>query len=223
MRAVFQGEFHISSTDRDSLESQLEADVDALFVEHREDCVSPQNWSLGYLYFLIGVLILYWLQAFLYDGPDIREKTEVPIYDNIDTNLPILYPRFSKIWILGSGMFSSIFLAAGLFVPAYTVPFINAPAVASHAFTTLVKPLLLIAAPLLFSSCLIILEEMQLGSRDQDMAEEINEISKENGYETIVVSCGNAHLDRLPDLLEKKGWETEVNESDHSWAAKIWP
>lgn len=223
MRAVFQGEFHISSTDRDSLESQLEADVDALFVEHREDCVSPQNWSLGYLYFLIGVLILYWLQAFLYDGPDIREKTEVPIYDNIDTNLPILYPRFSKIWILGSGMFSSIFLAAGLFVPAYTVPLFNAPAVASHAFTTLVKPLMLIAAPLLFSSCLIFLEERQLGSRDQDMAEEINEISKENGYETIVVSCGNAHLDRLPDLLEKKGWETEVNESDHSWAAKIWP
>ncbi|WP_158293548.1 hypothetical protein [Halorubrum sp. ASP121] len=54
------------------------------------------------------------------------------------------------------------------------------------------------------------------------MAEEINEISKENRYETVVVSCGDVHLDRLPDLLEEKGWETDVNESDHSWAAKAW-
>jgi len=26
----------------------------------------------------------------------------------------------------------------------------------------------------------------------------------------------------FPELLEEKGWETELNESKHSWAAKIW-
>lgn len=222
MKAVFQGEFHISSTDRESLESQLDADVDALFVEQREDRVSPENWSIGYLSFLVGALTLYWLQAFLYDGPDIKEKTEAPVHDKIDTDLPVLYPQFPKSWILGSGIFSSLVFAAGLFVPVYPFPFIDAPAIASLAFTALVKPLMVIGAPLLFSFFLIFFEERRLGTRDQDMAEEINKISEENGYETVVVSCGDAHLHRLPDLLEEKGWEIKVNESDHSWAAKIW-
>jgi len=43
-------------------------------VEQREDRVSPDNWSIGYLSFLIGALTLYWLQAALYDGPDIKKK-----------------------------------------------------------------------------------------------------------------------------------------------------
>jgi len=85
-----------------------------------------------------------------------------------------------------------------------------------------VKLLFIIGSPLLFSFFLVFLEERRLGSRDRDMAEEINKISEQNGYETVVVSCGDAHLHRLPDLLEEKGWETEVNESEHSWAAKIW-
>jgi len=76
MKAVFQGEFHISSTDRESLDSHLDADADALFVEQREDRVSPDNWSIGYLSFLIGALTLYWLQAALYDGPDIKKSRD---------------------------------------------------------------------------------------------------------------------------------------------------
>ena len=43
MKAVLQGEFHISSTDRESLGSHINTDVDALFVERREDRVSPKN------------------------------------------------------------------------------------------------------------------------------------------------------------------------------------
>ena len=222
MKAVFQGEFHISSTDRESLDSHLDADADALFMEQREDRVSPNNWSIGYLSFLIGALTLYWLQAALYDGPDIKEKAEIPVYDEIDTDLPELYPRFPKSWILGSGIISGLVFAAGLFVPVYPFPFIDAPAVVSLTFTAVVKPMMMIGAPLLFSFFLVILEERRLGTRDQDMAKEIHRSSKENGYDTIVVSCGDAHLDSLPNLLEEKGWETEVNESDHSWAAKIW-
>ncbi|MDR9430975.1 MAG: hypothetical protein RI568_09825 [Natronomonas sp.] len=222
MKAVFQGEFHISSADRESLDSHLEADVDALFVEQREDRISPENWSLGYLSFLIGALTLYWLQAFLYDGPDIKETAEVPVHDEIDTDLPVLYSRFLESWIRGSGVFSISVFAAGLFVPVFPFPFIAAPTIATLTFTALVKPLMVIGASLLFSFFLIIFEERRLGTRDRDMAEEIDRISNENRYEPVVVSCGDAHLDSLPGLLEEKGWKTEVNESDHSWAAKIW-
>lgn len=204
MKAVFRDKFHISSTDRESLESQLDTDVDALFVKQREDRISSEKWSIGYLSFLIGALTLYWLQAFLYNGPDIKEKTEVPVHDKIDTDLPVLYPRFPKSWILGSGIFSSLVLAAGLFVPVYPFPFIDAPAIASLAFTVLVKPLMVIGAPLLFSFFLIFLEERRLGIRDQDMAEEINRISDENGYEIVVVSYGDTHLHQVPGLLEEK-------------------
>jgi hypothetical protein len=222
MKAIFQGEFHTSSADRESLESQLDTDVDALFVEQREDRVSPDDWSLGYFSFLIGGLTVYWLQDVLYDGPEIKEKTEIPIHDKIDIDLPVLYPRFPQSWILGSAIFAGLIFAAGLFVSTFPFPFIDTPAIVSSIFTAIVKLMMVAGAPLLFSSFLIILEERRLGTRDQDMAGEINEISKENRYETVVVSCGDAHLDRLPDLLEEKSWETDINESDHSWAAKVW-
>lgn len=222
MKAVFQGEFHISSTDRESLDSHLDADADALFIEQREDRVSPEKWSIGYLSFLVGALTMYWVQAVLYDGPDIKEETDVPVYDEIDTDLPVLYPRFPASWRIGFGIFAGIVFLIGLFVPIFPVPFIDAPELASFVFTALVKPLFVIGSPLLFSFFLVFLEERRLGSRDRDMAEKINEISKQNGYETVVVSCGDAHLHRLPALLEEKGWETEVNESEHSWAAKVW-
>lgn len=222
MKAVFQGEFHISSTDRKSLDSHLQSNPDALFIERRKDRVSPENWSLGYLCFLIGVLSLYWFQAFIYSGPNIEEKADVPIHEDIDTDLPVLYPRFPTTWVLGLGIFSSLVVAAGLFVPVFPIPFIHAPATATLIFTAGIKPILVIAASLLFSFFLIILEERRLGSRDKDMAEAIDRISSENGYEMVVVSCGDAHLDRLPDLLEEKGWETTTHESKHSWAAKAW-
>lgn len=222
MKAIFQGEFHVSSTDRESLNSQLDAGADALFVEQRKDRVSPENWSIGYVSFLVGALTLYWVQAVLYDGPDIKEKSNIPVYDKIDTDLPVLYSRFPATWRGGFGIFAGIVFLIGLFVPIFPVPFIDAPAIASFVFTALVKPILIIGSPLLFSFFLIFLEERRLGSRDRDMAREINEISEQNGYETVVVSCGEAHLHRLPELLEEKGWETEVNESEHSWAAKIW-
>jgi hypothetical protein len=222
MKAVFQGEFHISSTDRESLESQLHVDVDALFVEQREDRVSPKKWSVGYLAFLIGALTLYWLQAFFYDGPDINRKTEVPVHDKIDTDLPVLYSRIPESWILCSGIFSGLVFTVGLVVPVFPLPFVDAPPIASLTYTALVKLFLVIGTPLLFSFSLVFFEERRLGTRDQDMAEEIHKISEENGYGTVVVSCGDAHLHRLPELLEEKGWETELNESKHSWAAKIW-
>ena len=221
MKAVFQGEFHISTADRELLDSHLDDDADALFVEQREDRVSPDNWSIGYLSFLIGALTLYWLQSVLYDGPDIKEKAEVQVHDKIDTDLPVLYSRFPGKWKTGFGVFGALVFFMGVFVSKYPLPLIDAPT-ASLIFTVFAKPLFVIASPLLFSFFLIFFEERRLGSRDQDMADEIHRISEENGYETVVVSCGDAHLHRLPDLLEEKGWETDINESDHSWAAKIW-
>ena len=49
----------------------------------------------------------------------------------------------------------------------------------------------------------------------------IMEISAEEIYK-IGVSCVDAHLDRLTDLLRQEGWDVSVTEPRHCSAAKIW-
>ncbi|SNR38351.1 hypothetical protein [Halorubrum vacuolatum] len=223
MKAVIQGEIHVSSTDRCLLDSRLDQNADALFVEAREDRVGPDGWSVGYLSFLIGILILYWLQDVLSNGPGIKEKTNLPIHDEIDTPLPELYAELPQSWIVTLGIPTAIIFVAGLLIPSFPIPFINEPVIVGVIFTLSMRLLMLISAICLFSFGLIILEEKRIGTRDQHMASEIDRIARAKGYQTVVVSCGDEHIDRLPALLEERGWETEVHESAHNWAAKISP
>lgn len=222
VKAVIKGEYHISTSDRESLGNHLNDGADALFIEQRSDYVSPDNWSLGYLTFLIGVLTLYWLQAVLYRGPDIQEEHDIPVHDEIDTALPDLYARIPTGWKAGAGIIAVPFFSAGLYVPTYSVPFISAPGIATQAYNIILKPIIVIGAPLIYSFILIVLEERRLGTRDEDMAEAITQISKEKEYETIVVSCGDAHTDRLSTLLENNNIEVEIQESKHNWGTWIW-
>jgi hypothetical protein len=222
VKAVIQGEYHISTSDRELLSSHLTKKADALFVEQRSDHVSPDKWSLGYLTFLIGALTLYWLQALLYTGPDIQDKHDIPVHNEIDTALPDLYARIPSKWKIAAGIISATFFAAGIYIPTYSTPFISTPEIVTQAYNIIIKPVMVIGAPLIYSFLLIILEGRRLGTRDKDMAEAITEISKKKGYETIVVSCGDAHVDRLSRLLENNGVEVEIQESEHSWATWIW-
>lgn len=222
VKAVIQGEYHISTSDRESLGNHLNDEADALFIEQRSDQVSPDNWSLGYLTFLIGVLTLYWLQAALYRGPDIEEEHDIPVHDEIDTPLPDLYARIPTGWKAVAGIIAVAFFCAGLYVPTYPVPFISAPGIATQAYTLVLKPIIIIGAPLIYSFILIILEGRRLGTRDEDMAEAITQISEQKEYETIVVSCGDAHTDRLSTLLENNDIEVEIQESKYNWGTCIW-
>lgn len=222
MKAVFQGEFHVSTADREALDSRVSDEVDALFLEQREDTFSPDRWSLGYVWFLAGAFTIFWVQDRLDDGPDVREQHEVPVHDEIDIPLPELYEQLPDIWKVAAGLITGIMFFGGLLVPLYPVPLVDPPFQVTIAYSVVVKTLMVTGAPLLYSFILIYAEERRLGIRDEAMATAIAEISEDRGYQTIVVSCGDAHLERLPDLLEEKGWETEVNESSHRWAAKFW-
>lgn len=222
MKAIFQGEFHISSADGESLKEKLDSDTDALFIEQREDRVSPEEWTLGYLVFLVGVLSLYWLQEQLYSGPDVSEDTDVPVHDEIDTNLPDLYQRIPPLWIWVSGLIACFAFLYGLFIPNPPIPLVDAPWIASYIYTAILKPVLVTGSPLLFSFLLIVYEERYIGGRDEDMANAITETSRDNGYQRVVISCGDAHLDRLSDLLEEKDWEVEIHESNHGWIPDVW-
>lgn len=222
VKAVIQGEYHISTSDRELLSDHLNDEVDALFIEQRSDHVSPENWSFGYLSFLVGTLTLFWLQAALYRGPDIQERHDIPVHDDIDTALPDLYGRIPTAWKVTAGTIAVAFFSIGLYTPAWPIPFITAPEIANQVYNAILKPIVIIGAPLIYSFILVILEERRLGTRDEDMAEAITQISNENGYENIVVSCGAAHIDRLSTLLENNDIEVEIRESEHSWGTGIW-
>lgn len=222
MKAIFQGEFHTSESDKESLLTHLDEDVDALFVEQREDTLNPDNWNVGYLSFIIGTCIYYWFQALLDSGPRITDEADMPVFDDIDTPLPELYARFPSIWTVPTGVFSGSVFLYGVFISEITIPFIAVPPAITTIYTVVMKPVFVIGAPVLFSGLLIYFEERRMGSRDEDMAVSITEAVEERGFHTVVVLCGDMHLDRLPGLLEKKGWDVEVHASNHSKASKLW-
>jgi len=222
MKAIFQGEFHISSSDKEALFDRIDEDVDALFVESREDSVSPDGWSFGYLTFLVSILIFFWFQAFLDSGTRIKDKTDVPVFDEIDTSLPELYSRFPLSWTAPTGLFVCLIFLYGIFMPEVTIPFVSAPPILNLTYTIIMKLVLVVCSPVLFSGILIFLEERHMASRDQDMTRAVTKIATENGYQTIVVSCGEMHLARLPILFEKEDWDVEVNDSSFGRFGYLW-
>lgn len=221
MKAIFQGEFHTSRSDETALHSQITEEVDAVFIEQREDSVKPDDWSIGYMWFLVGVTIYFWLQSLLSRAPDDKEFG-VPYHDEIDLKLPDFYTVIPARWKNIAGLVSLVFFLVGLYTPQFTIPYIELPTLISLGYTALAKPISVLGAPVLYSFLFIYFEERKLGYRDEEMAKNITQISNENDYETVVVSCGDAHLKRLPGLLEKNGWETEIHRSKHNLGSKIW-
>lgn len=119
-------------------------------------------------------------------------------------------------------MLALLFFLLGLYSPSFGVPLVDAPQPLDVAYYLTVKLILVLGAPLVFSFPLIILEEKWIGSRDEDMAEEITTLSEQNEYDVVVVSCGDAHLNRLPELLEDKGWEVQMDGSGYSLISRIY-
>lgn len=221
MRAIFQGEFHTSRSDEKALHSHVTEEVDAVFEEQREDSVRPEEWTIGYAWFMLGISIYFWLQAVLSRASDDQEYG-VPVHDEIDMRLPDFYDIIPDSWKLIAGLLSVPFFLVGLYIPRFTVPYLVLPVEVSLLYTAIAKPIVVLGAPLLFSFILIFIEEKYIGARDEEMAKNITQISTENGYENVVISCGDAHLKRLPELLEERGWVTEKNRSELSLGSRIW-
>lgn len=220
-KAIFQGEFHTSKSDWESLESIITTDVDALFIEKREDRVSPENWSIGYLSFVVGTLEIFWLQELLSRAPKDPEYS-VPVHDEIDIPLPDLFSVFPMKWRLVSGAIGVSIFLIGVFVPEFGIPFIEPPVAVRVVYNLFTKSVTVAAAPLFYSFLLIYSEQKWLGERDREMADNIDQWSEEEGYDNVVISCGDAHLKRLPALLEDKGWNVEINQSNLGILSWFW-
>lgn len=220
VEAILHGEYHTSASDRKSLDDQIENDVDAIFVEQREERYEPDEWTLGYLLFLSGAFSVFWLQSKLQriKGSEITNQYDIDVHDKIDTDLPELYSRFPSRWRIGAGAFSFLLFAYAVYTPFYPIPFVEIPShsingfelreVAISLYNVIVRTFVLALIPLLYSAILVIFEVRYIGSRDSDMAENISRITEQNGYEKIVVSCGNAHVKGISEELEENGIDT---------------
>jgi hypothetical protein len=222
MKAILQGEFHTSSRDRESLDSRISGEVDALFIEQRNDSFRPDHWTIGYIAFVLGALSIFWVQAKLNDGPDPSENSRIPVHDRIDTPIPKLYSILPRSWKLGFGAISFAIFLGGVLTPEFHLGFLGAGSVLNTIYSMISKLAMTVGAPLIFSFLLISSEEKYLGRRDRDMAESITAVSRENGYSKVVVSCGNAHLESLKELLEQSGWEVKVYESNSTFLSDVY-
>lgn len=198
----------------------MSEDVDALFIEGREDVVKPEKWSIGYIVFLIGTFLIFWLQD-LIDREDLEETVDIPIYDEIDTQLPVLYQRISPIGSMAAGAFCGGIWLFGLAMPFFPFPLIPVPDWIVIVYSLVVRMLIISFVPVLFSFLMIFTEERYIGGRDDDMVESIEEISSENGYHTVVVSCGESHVKGISERFEARGWDVEPHYSD-TLLARLW-
>lgn len=220
MKAIVQGEFHTSKSDIQALKSHVTEEVDALFIEGREDAVKPEKWTIGYVFFVTGTSLIFWIQD-LVDRDDPEDFGDIPVYDEIDTSLPILHQRISKMGRMSVSMLCGAVLLFGLILPFFPVPFIPVPNSVVILNTIVVKLLIVAFVPVLYSFLIILIEERYIGGRDDDMVGAIDEISRENGHDTVVVSCGESHVNGITDRLEEKGWEVEPHYSD-TVTVQVW-
>lgn len=64
-----------------------------------------------------------------------------------------------------------------------------------------------------FAYFMLIVDEVMY-DRDEHMTENIIEISEEEGYERVLMSCGGEHRPGIASYLEDQGWETEEPKTD---------
>jgi len=218
-KAVVQGEFHASPRDARNLLNRDTSTADVLFVEGRSASIKLDSYTHGYVLFILGYLTLElvyltsgWLRGLVPGGGwDVKEeatKRGLVIEDEIDAEL-------HEIWSLAEGKTRSRLYTVSIMAFSFALlnPFIGSPIFGIPVgFTSVIIACLV---PLGFSAGVVILSLGRDGVRDDIMAESILETADEEGYEEILVLCGQAHAEGIEMELKEAGWDVECNDSTH--------
>lgn len=225
MKAITQGEVHISPKDQENLLSHISPETDAVFIEGRSWDIGGRDMTIGYTVFLIGVLLYLWGQTTISNigGPSIKDRIRdqgVPIHDEIDRSYAKMYDDYPK-WMklsIGSVLFLA-FLWALIMPTGYRI--INLGTIRLN-LTVFERFLYIISVPIGYSLVYVFAEGWLVGGRDDEMIDNIIRTVEEEGYEQIVVSCGQSHLKPISDALEAQGWEVKPNDTNHELLARIY-
>jgi hypothetical protein len=137
------------------------------------------------------------------------ERRGLEIEDEIDAEL-------HEVWSLAERKTQQrlYILSIIAFVFALLNPFISSP-VFGIIPVGLVSVIIVCLVPLGYSAGIVILASARSNIRDDIMSESILETADEQGYDEILVLCGQAHTEGIKRKLESAGWEVKCNNSTH--------
>ena len=224
--AEIQGETHLSRKDKQTLMQLDLSCFDAVFREGHNADYFERDLTVGYTLFAIGHLLYGATYGRVYtsseDFEDKVEASDIPFY-KVDAEIYETYemvPRWKRILILLIAPFFSLIILGlflspfnwavgylGLTLP-YWVSFIGA--ILFVLFFGLAWPL----------GYFLLLEGEVMSDRDQYMSDEILRISSENGYENVLMSCGDGHRRGISDALEDADWSVEEHPTEN-WLGRV--
>lgn len=225
MKAIAQGEIHISGSDRRDLLSRVSDDTEAVFIEGRDEDIGGRPLTFGYMTFLLGVLLFLWGQGAIsrLTGPgvkDIIRDRGIPIYDEIDRGYADLYEDYPQWLKRVYGIVALLVFLWALAMPADFRVFQVGEVLLNP---TLVERFLMLIFPVVgYSGIYILLEGRFVDARDEVMANNIMELCEKNEIDEIVVSCGQSHLKPIVDRLEADGWDVTPYDTNHKLLTKIY-
>lgn len=220
--ALVVGETHSSEKDYDSLMELDLSSFDAVFRESHDKDYFERDFTIGYTLFAIGHLLYGATLGRVYQsGDEFKEKVQsrdVPwhsvdaaVYDTFEMVSywkRVLFLLLSPVG--GAVMFGFLFQPSLWFLNRFAPDLVS-------AFSTVMG----IGVVLLFSylwafSYFLLIEEDVMSNRDEYMASEVQRISLENDYESVLVSCGDKHRKGIASQLRESGWNVE-EEGTESW------
>jgi hypothetical protein len=208
-KAVIKGEIHLSNSDQKQLEELSEQDFDAGFFEGVKDEFPREQYSFTMIPFIFGRLI----HKFFGDRQfGSLEGTLENLDDThfVDCTILEQYKQvgYWKHWLI---FLLSIFTGVMFFGGLIALPvqkYVSTGAAGFILLFTFVVISLLHFVYVVFES---------LAYRDKLMAENIMEITGEEGYEKVLLNFGGSHAPGIAKILENNGWNVEVK----GWRAKF--
>lgn len=219
MDATIQGEFHTSNRDRRRLVKHGLDSYDALFIESSDRQVALEDitpgyglFLMGYIQYNVGMTVFHGLRRFIpllgkrFDLKSKVSEATVVCHDDTDVSLPELYEMVSPEMKTLSGIGIS-----GLIVLLYYL--IDIPDAYGLVDPRLVFGISLALAPCLYFALVV---RRYSEARDAIIAESILTSAQENGYDRILILCGQDHVYGIEEILESEGWEVKAH--DTTWA-----
>ena len=231
-KAIIQGEFHISPTDRKSLMNRQTSQFQALYCEGRDEKISPHHQHNRYNLFVIGILTLYLIYGtvnYIYSniplntGYDIESHAKqagLDFDDRIDLEIHEIFDSFDTqtvnlVLISLSGL---LLLMVAYSIQVDTIPRINLDIVeiVIHIPIRFITLIFAILFPFLYSSLLI--SYAYSGDREEKMVRSISKKCDEQGHDSVLILVGDSHVEPVGEKLAKNGWEVEKNRSNNIFA-----
>ncbi|PSP57041.1 hypothetical protein BRC72_11615 [Halobacteriales archaeon QH_7_66_36] len=221
MKAVVKGETHLSKKDKQALMQMDLSEFDAVFREGYDTDYFKRDITSMYALFGIGHLVYGATFGRLYFSLDeMKEDAEekgVGFHDEIDSSVRETYEMVSvkkQILLLILSPFLGM-LILGLVSAPFQIflPDLSPMLTVLTGYVAGLAVILFFGFVWALGFFMLIVDEVMY-DRDEHMAENIIEISEEEGYEKVLVSCGGEHLSGISSYLEENGWETEERTTD---------